>query len=193
MLYLVRHGRTDANASGRLLGRLDVGLDEVGRGQAGALSDVLPVGARVVASPLKRARDTAAVIAGSGAVEVDERWVELDYGSLDGVPLGDVDAAVWRSWRWDLDYCPPGGESLRQLGSRVADACDGLREVAAAGDVVVVSHVSPIKAAIAWALGVGDEVAWRTFVAPGSISTVRMSDHGPVVTSFNETGHLAGN
>lgn len=188
MLYLVRHGRTDANAAGRLLGHLDLALDDLGRAQAEAVARVLPRPVRVVASPLERALATAAAI--SDEIEVDERWIELDYGDFDGMPLGDLDGSVWRSWRADLDFRPPGGESLRELGYRVAGACEELRERARDEDVAVVSHVSPIKAAITWALDVGDEAAWHTFVSPGSISTVRLGPHGPVVCSFNETAHL---
>jgi broad specificity phosphatase PhoE len=62
------------------------------------------------------------------------------------------------------------------------------------GDVVVVSHVSPIKAAAAWALGVGDEVAWRMYVAQASITRIGVGGPGglPSLRSFNETAHLDG-
>jgi broad specificity phosphatase PhoE len=188
MLFLVRHGRTEANASGRLLGRLDVDLDAEGRRQAAAVAERLPGGCRVLASPLGRARQTAAAI--DSAFEVDERWVEMDYGELDGRPLADVPADTWQRWRADPDFAPPGGESLRHLGRRVAEACEQLAAEARDDDVVVVSHVSPIKAAVAWTLDVGDEVAWRTFVAPGSVTVIGFGDHGPVLRAFNETAHL---
>ena len=55
---------------------------------------------------------------------------------------------------------------------------------------MVVTHVSPIKAALAWALGVGDEVAWRTFVAPASVMTVGAGPTGPSLRGFNDTAHL---
>jgi broad specificity phosphatase PhoE len=58
-------------------------------------------------------------------------------------------------------------------------------------DVVVVTHVSPIKAAVAWALGVGDEVAWRMWVGPASITRIGVADAVPSLRSFNEIGHLA--
>jgi broad specificity phosphatase PhoE len=188
MLYLVRHGRTEANASGRLLGRLDDDLDSEGRRQAASLAGRLPTRCRVIASPLSRARQTAAAVAPT--FEVDERWIEMDYGELDGRPLSDVPVETWQRWRADADFAPPGGESLRQLGRRVAEACEELAAASRDEDVVVVSHVSPIKAAVAWALDVGDELAWRTFVAPGSISVIGFGELGPVLRAFNETAHL---
>ncbi len=198
MIVIVRHGRTVANAQGLLLGRSDPPLDGEGARQADALGAAcagLDL-ARVVTSPLARCRETAAVIARSGRpgpieVEVDERWIELDYGELDGRPIGDVPATSWASWRSDAGWTPPGGESLAALGARVRAACDDLAGAAAERDVVVVSHVSPIKAAVAWALGVGDEVAWRMWVAPGSLTRIGCAGPAPSLRSFNEMAHLA--
>ncbi|MCU0269042.1 MAG: histidine phosphatase family protein [Acidimicrobiales bacterium] len=195
MLILARHGRTEANAAGLLLGRLDPALDEVGRRQAVALADGLGRGGtvdEVVASPLRRTRETAAAIAeGTGApVTVDERWIELDYGAFDGVPLADIPVETWARWRGDPTFAPPGGESLAELGVRVRVVLDELSDRARDRTVVVVSHVSPIKAAVAWALGVGDEVTWRLFVAPASLTRIAVTERGPVVQSFNEVAHL---
>jgi len=188
MLYVVRHGRTAANAAGLLLGRLDPDLDELGERQAVAAARAIGPVDRVVSSPLARTRSTAETF--GSPVETDERWIELNYGELDGTPVADVPAATWAAWQADLDWAPPGGESHRQLGERVRAACDDLLEDAADRTVVVVSHVSPIKAALAWALGVGDEVAWRCYVAPASIMTIGAGRAGPSLRGFNQVGHL---
>lgn len=185
MLVLVRHGRTAANAGGLLLGRADPPLDEHGRAQAAALAAAVAGARRVVCSPLRRARETAAAL--ELPVEVDERWIELDYGELDGRPITDVPADLWRRWRADVGFAPPGGESLAALGRRVRAACDELAAEAAEADVVVVSHVSPIKAAVAWALGTGDELSWRLHVAPASVTRVEVRDGWGVLTAFNWT------
>ena len=185
MLILVRHGRTAANAGGLLLGRADPPLDEHGREQAAALASAVADATRVVSSPLGRARETAAAL--GLPVEVDERWVELDYGELDGRPITDVPADLWRRWRADAAFAPPGGESLAALGRRVRAAGDELAAEAAEVDVVVVSHVSPIKAAVARALGVGDELSWRLHVTPASVTRIAVRDGGGVLTSFNWT------
>ncbi|HET6875058.1 MAG TPA: histidine phosphatase family protein [Acidimicrobiales bacterium] len=188
MLYLVRHGRTAQNAARLLLGRMDVPLDELGLRQAAALGAVpaLASAARVVSSPLARARDTASMI--GPPVDVDDRWLEIDYGIYDGAELGAA-PELWAGWDADLEYRPPEGESLADLGRRVRAACDELWKQAETEDVVVVSHVSPIKAAVAWALGVGDELCWRTFLDTASITVVGPGRKGPTLRSFNETGH----
>jgi broad specificity phosphatase PhoE len=181
MLYVVRHGQTAANAAGQLLGRADLPLTETGQQQAKALAAALGAVDRVVSSPLKRALDTAAAF--GLPVEVDERWTELDYGVYDELPLAEVPAEMWQTWRGDAEFAPPDGR-------RVRVACDDLAPAAVAADVVVVSHVSPIKAAVAWALDVGDGVSWRMFVAVASITRVAITDRGPVLRSFNEVAHL---
>ena len=189
MLILARHGQTAANAAGHLLGRADPPLTAEGHRQAQAMGAVLGGAALIVSSPLQRARVTADAI--GAPVEIDERWTELDYGEYDDRPPGDVPPELWQRWRVDPDYRPPGGESLSELGVRVRAACAELAPRAAEADVVVVSHVSPIKAGVAWALGAGDEVAWRMYVALASITRVGVTERGPILRSFNEVAHLA--
>lgn len=192
-LVLVRHGRTTMNAEGRLLGRLDPPLDVVGEAQAAAAGDAVAAmlrdsaSVRVVSSPLARTRATAAVVAAALGVEVevDEGWIEIDYGGFDGLKLDEVPAETWAAWRRDLDFRPPDGESIADLGRRVRATCDALVPAASDGDVVVVSHVSPIKAAVAWALAAGDEIAWRLYLAPGSITRIGVSNRGVTLQEYN--------
>ncbi len=188
MLYLVRHGRTEANASRRLLGRLDVPLDELGRRQAEALGRVpfLREAERVVTSPLIRTVETAEAL--GPPVSVDERWVEIDYGVHDGADVDGV-PELFAKWGADLSFAPEGGESLAAVGSRVRQACDDLWSEAGEHDVVVVTHVSPIKAAVAWALGADDEILWRMFVDPASISLIGCGRGSPILKGFNDTSH----
>ena len=190
VLILVRHGRTAANAQGLLQGRLDVELDEIGNAQARALADAVGPVDRVIASPLIRTRQTAAAF--GVPVETDERWIELDYGELEGTPVASVALEVWERWRTDINFVPAGGESLAMLGARVHEACAELIEQVRTLNVVVVSHVSPIKSAILWALGAPEALTWRTHLDQASISRVGPGVRGPVVRSFNETGHLLG-
>lgn len=191
-IIIVRHGRTEFNAAGRLQGRTDNPLDDVGLAQAEAvatylapelLSDTL-----IVCSPLLRARQTATAIAkGVGAsLEIDERWIELDYGSYEGLWQAEVPANVWREWRADSDFAAPQGESLNQVQERVAQACDDLAQRLDGRTAVVVSHVSPIKSAVAWALGVDVSVGWKTQLVTASITRISVSANGAALTSFNE-------
>jgi broad specificity phosphatase PhoE len=193
VLILVRHGESTANAQGLLLGRTDVALTEVGRAQAAAARRLLHRPIHTVrSSPLTRARDTAALLKCGPATDIDERWIEVDYGEFECQPLRDVPADVWRQWRTDASFRPAGGETLAEVDQRVAAACaelfatdgEGARQPDA--DVVVVSHVTPIKAAVAWALGAGDGLSWRLHLNTASVTRIGWSNGTPVLHGFNE-------
>ena len=189
MLVLVRHGRTPANAAGLLQGRLDQDLDDVGREQASQVASYLGrvIGSidHIISSPLRRARQTAAVF--GGEFEIDERWIELSYGCYEGVPHSEVPAAVWERWRADPEFVPEGGESLATLDHRVRAACDDLIERSGRENVVVVTHVSPMKSAVAWALGADVGISWRSHLSQAAICRIEIRPHGPVLVSFNES------
>jgi broad specificity phosphatase PhoE len=193
LISFARHGQTAVNAGGRLQGRLDEPLTELGVAQARVLADVFgsePV-ARVVSSPLMRARQTAEAIAARHActVEIDERLIELDYGAWDGVRLADIAPEDWAAWRADPGFAPPDGESLVAVNARVASFCTDVL-----GDdlVVAVSHVSPIKAAVCYALGIDERATWRMQLGLASVTRVAgRPDRGPYLLSYNETAHLA--
>jgi broad specificity phosphatase PhoE len=184
MLLFVRHGQTPTNAEGRLLGRADPPLTPLGERQADAVAAWLGRPAVVVSSPLQRARATAARFGPD--VRIDDRWIEINYGELEGTKLGEVPGDFWDRWRADPSLAPPGGESLSAVGARVRSACADLVEEATNRDIVIVSHVSPIKAAVAWALGVDDAVVWRMFLDVASVCRVGVGPRGAVLRSYNE-------
>jgi broad specificity phosphatase PhoE len=188
VLIIARHGQTQANAEARLVGRMDPPLTDLGLAQAAAMQAAVAGASRVVTSPLLRARQTADAL--GLPVTVDERWIEVDYGVYDGRRLADVPAALWATWRDDVSFAPEGGESLLAVGGRVFEACEELAEEATTSDIVVVTHVSPLKAAVAWALEAGADVVWRMFVDLASVTRIAISDRGPLLRSFNETHHL---
>jgi broad specificity phosphatase PhoE len=193
MLILIRHGESVANAQGLLLGRADAALTPKGIVQAATAAQLLrdPV-LELRSSPLSRARDTAALLAVDLPIEVDERWVEVDYGEYDGQLLSDVPADIWQQWQRDPGFHPPGGESLAEVEARVARACDelfstnGLGARAPGGDVIVVSHVTPIKAAVAWALDMDAALSWRLHLQTASVTRIGWGNAHPILHGFNE-------
>jgi probable phosphoglycerate mutase len=192
VLILVRHGESVANAQGLLLGRTDAELTDNGQAQAAAVPMLLerPV-VELRSSPLCRAVDTAGLLELDLPVQVDERWIEVDYGEFECQPLGDSPAEVWQKWQGDRDYRPAGGESLAEVDVRIAAACEelfaengsGARQ--ADGDIVVVSHVTPIKAAVAWALGTPD-LYWRLYLRTASVTRIAWNRNAPLLHGFNE-------
>jgi probable phosphoglycerate mutase len=143
----------------------------------------------IVTSPLLRARETAGAIAAACGLEaeVDERLVEIDWGTWEGRLVAGVASAEVEGLRAAAGTAPEG-ESLAALAGRVEGFCadawgrDGL--------VVAVTHVSPIKAAVALTLGAPDDAAFRMYVALASVTRIAHRSQGPVLVSFNETAHL---
>jgi alpha-ribazole phosphatase len=189
MLILVRHGRTPANALGLLQGRLDQSLDDVGQRQAQQVASAVRASVtsvdRVIASPLLRAQQTASAF--GLPVDTDDRWLEISYGVYEGVAMSNVPRDVWNNWRRDPSFVPEGGESMGEMDQRVRAACDDIAAEARETNLVVVSHVSPMKAAVAWALGTDLGISWRTHLAQASVCRIEVRDTGPVLISFNET------
>jgi broad specificity phosphatase PhoE len=191
MIVFARHGQTAPNREGLVLGRADPELTDEGREQAARLAAALagePVTA-ILASPLLRARQTAEAIGEACEIPVgtDDRLIEIDWGSWEGRSTGTLAQSEVDRWKADKGTAPEG-ESLDSLSQRVDSFCT--EHLDGDGLVVAVSHVSPIKAAAAWAMGVDGAVAWRMFLGLASITRVGQGRSSPVLLSFNETGHL---
>ena len=99
MLVLVRHGESALNAEGRLVGRMDPELTELGRTQAAAAGAMLGSVSEVRHSPLTRTTVTANLLGCDAPLLVEERAIEVDYGEFDGKRLEDVAPQYWRLWR----------------------------------------------------------------------------------------------
>ncbi|HUF98498.1 MAG TPA: histidine phosphatase family protein [Ilumatobacter sp.] len=189
MLYLVRHGRTAANAEGRFQGRLDLPLDEVGERQAAAMAEhvrSISVGIdEVWCSSSLRARQTASYY----GVEptIDDRWLEVNFGIYEGLPVADMPRSVWTSWRDDVDFAPEGGESFGSVEGRVRAACADLFARAEDCDIVVVSHMTPIKTAVSWALDTTLAIFFHTQLSQAALCRIGVGRFGPTLHSFNET------
>jgi broad specificity phosphatase PhoE len=161
-----------------------------GRAQAAEIASMLPKPQLVISSPLRRACQTAEAL--THEFEIDERWIELDYGPLDGQPIGCLPPEIDERWRREPDFAPSGVETLSALWARVHAACDELSTPAESSVVVVVSHVSPIKAALGWALDAPTTVAQRLFVEDASVSRIDFDGGRPSVRWFNRSGHEPG-
>jgi ribonuclease H / adenosylcobalamin/alpha-ribazole phosphatase len=142
-LLLVRHAESEGNRDRVFARTPEVGITERGCEQARQVGEWLrehyaPV--RVVSSPYRRARQTAAEISASTAldVHVEDDLRERSYGHLAGQPYDtprpDYDPAAYWSWR------PPGGETLEEVVVRVGRVLDRLACDAVGHDLVVVSH-----------------------------------------------------
>jgi len=189
VLWLARHGETDANAGGLLQGQRDHLLSERGRRQAELLAAALPLAPTlVVTSPLLRARDTATAY--GHPVTVDDRWREIGFGDWEGRHGAELLPLLWRERATDPEWAPPGGESLPAVGRRVRAALEELWADAARGEVVVFTHASPVKVSVAAALGAPVEVAGRMHLEVAALTRIRVEAVGPRLLAYNDVCHL---
>jgi len=152
---VVRHAPTEWNAIGRVQGRTDIPLSEIGRETAAGWS--LPAdlaGFRAIASPLARTMETAHLLLGRAAV-TDERLIEMDWAVWEGRELPDLRAELGDlmvAWEAEgLDFRAPEGESPRDVQARLAPL---LAEITRAGrPTVAVTHKGVIRALYALATG----------------------------------------
>jgi broad specificity phosphatase PhoE/ribonuclease HI len=198
-LVLVRHGSTIHSAQRRLSGRNELPLTVEGNAQARALAErmsKLKDVAAVIASPLRRARETAAHIAAAVALDVtiESGFQEVDFGQWEGRTFAEIaqsDAAALTAWSGSPHATPPGGESFAQLGERLRAARDRVFADYPGRTVIIVSHVTPIKLLLVDSLGAPLDSLYRVFLDPASVSIV---DHpqgrASSVSLINGTSHL---
>jgi broad specificity phosphatase PhoE len=174
-ILLARHGETDWNREGRFQGHADPPLNRTGRDQAVELSVALMAEdlAAVYSSPLRRALETAEILAASRELEpvIVAALQEVDVGSWSGLTRTEVEQRFPEQYaRW-LDYGQgwEDGETYDEMGTRVVAA---LLELAAAHDgerVLAVTHGGPIRAAFAFAAGTSHAEARRNGPQVGNV------------------------
>ena len=191
MIILIRHGQTTTNAQSLLVGRSDPPLTELGERQARALRPMLANVREVWTSPLGRARQTAALAVPDIAPVVKHTFIEVDYGTLDGQPLSAISGEQWRAFEHDHTLAFGGGEALDAVDRRVHGELDALLADRSSllhrkdEHLAIVSHVSPIKSAMVWALGVPGSVAWRMQLSNGSLTTITTRSSTPALLHYN--------
>jgi probable phosphoglycerate mutase len=156
-LVMVRHGETVGESSIRLHGRNDVALSDLGRQQAHRVGQQLAVLklASCVHSPLRRARESAAIISGHHRTPLplveDPGLREIDFGELEGLTVAEARATSTDfAARWDrgevLAY--PGGDDVAEFRCRAGDAVERCVAAAAGRDLLLVAHRGIVVSAL---------------------------------------------
>jgi probable phosphoglycerate mutase len=195
LVLLVRHGQTPT--TGKLLPGRAPGLHlaEAGQQQAARAAERIAALAKVdaiYASPLERARETAAPIAAARGmkVQIDKGLLECDFGDWTGAELKNLmKLPEWSTvQRAPSTFRFPNGESFTEMQTRMVSAIDRLRAKHAGGTIVLVSHADPIKAAVAHAMGTHIDLFQRIVIGTCSISAVAYGMGAPIVLTVNSTG-----
>jgi probable phosphoglycerate mutase len=165
-LVVVRHGRSEWNASGRFQGQQESELDDVGRAQALASAEVLSrvAPSLVLSSTSRRAVDTAEAIGRAAGVraEADPDLREIALGGWEGLTRAEIEVAFpdeFDAWQAGRDVRRGGGETYAECGAR-AWACLEPRLSDDGGPVVVVTHGGTARGLLSVLLGIRLEPHW---------------------------------
>jgi alpha-ribazole phosphatase len=195
-VYLIRHGETEGNATGRFSGSTDLPLTPRGMRQVRRLSELLPdhllapaAGTWCVASPLLRAQQSAEAVAGRRGLSVstDADLREMDFGMWEGLTAEEIDARFpgalgqWLAPTDDTAF--PEGESLGDFNRRVARVRD--RILGQQAEVVLVfAHGGVVRGLICALLGLGAESFWLFDVRPASVARIDVFEGGAVLSEL---------
>jgi probable phosphoglycerate mutase len=196
---LLRHGQTELSTQRRYSGRGNPALTDIGRRQAEAAAQFLAqMGGidAVITSPLQRAYDTAATAAKALGLDVtvDHDLIETDFGGWEGLTFGEAaerDPEQHRRWLRDTSVAPPDGESFDSVAERVRRAQARIINEHNAENVLVVSHVTPIKTLLRMALDAGPGILYRLHLDLASLSIAEFYPDGVAsVRLVNQTAYL---
>jgi broad specificity phosphatase PhoE len=180
-ILLARHGETDWNHESRFQGRADPPLNDLGQRQAAELAEALAGEdvAAVYTSPLRRALETAEVVAWPhrlAPIAVDGLR-EVDVGSWQGLTRSEIEQRFPMQFRRWLDYGQgwDDGETYEQMGERVIATLEELARGDEGRRIIVLTHGGPIRAALARAAGTSYSEARRAGPSIGNCFVARLS------------------
>jgi uncharacterized phosphatase len=185
-ICLVRHGETDWNRLGKLQGHTDIELNATGLCQAHACAEALmqlPY-ELVITSPLKRAKQTATIIANKKALPIVEmpQFIERNYGDAEGLMPEE------RAMKFpDLNY--PNQESREALTQRVLLGLEQIRLQFHAQRLIVVAHGAVINSILA-ALSQNEIGSGKTKLKNACLSMIHYVENHWEIINYNMDTHL---
>ncbi|HLP62315.1 MAG TPA: histidine phosphatase family protein [Candidatus Deferrimicrobium sp.] len=199
-IILVRHGSTVHNDNDVWQGRSDSSLNDKGRKEAELLAEELKNEAFdiVFHSPMKRARETAEIIAKNhnALFKAIDCFVEIDVGDFDGAKNTDIieqHPEVYRNWIMDIDCAMPAGESFNDVFQRVQPGVEEIME-SPYRNILIVGHAMVNRAILGQLLHMGPIPARKFRMENCAYSKFYVYDtpHGRhiAVDAWNSRAHL---
>lgn len=196
-LFLIRHGENEWVETGKLAGRTPgVHLNEKGHQQSAALAERLanqPITA-IYSSPLVRCVETAQPLAQRLGVPVCEETglLEVDYGEWRGAELKELSKKPdWQLVQmYPSGFRFPGGETLREVQSRVVATLERIRTEHAGEAIALFAHGDILRTTLAWYLGAPLDLFQRIVINTASVSLLGFHHFGPRILVVNDTGEI---
>jgi broad specificity phosphatase PhoE len=194
IFYLIRHGETEWNRSGRWQGHADVPLSEEGRTQAALLARHMRAEGlhldRIYASDLSRTLDTAQPIADAFGLPVHAlpELREINVGSWSGMTRDEIVARYPGALK--TVFHPPDGESREDFIARVSRALMRLAERHPDERLALVTHGGSIRGMIQFLYMLQGQDHAPPSISNTSLTEVRHDERGWHVVRFNDIGHI---
>ncbi len=197
-VFAIRHGQTAWNASGRIQGHTDVGLDDTGRWQAGRMAQSLADEslAAIYSSDLARAYDTATALAlvTGVPVQTDVALRERAFGHFEG----ETFSAIQQRWpeqaqRWlrrEADFEPGGGESLAAFSQRCVAAASRLAARHAGAAIALVAHGGVLDCLYRAAVGVELNAPRGWQLGNATVNRLLFNGQRFTLVGWDDTAHL---
>ena len=176
-IYIVRHGQTEMNNRKVLQGRSDYPLNEAGIAQARKAAEELGkiVFSRVYTSPLKRAMQTAEIIAPDVQAVIDDRLIEMDYGPYEGTDLNHLPPEMLKFFS---DFAHnPAPDGMEQLSAVVERAGSFLEEIKCLeGNILISTHAIAMKGILEYLTPGSGGAYWSRYIGNCAVYTAECRD-----------------
>lgn len=180
-LFLIRHPEPDVDP-GICYGHTDLALKRSPKPCARRISSLLPPEFRLFSSPLRRALELAQCL---GTPETDARLLEMNFGEWENRSFDEFRLQVEDWAKHPLDYCPPKGESGRQVASRVWDFYKTRLQSCAEESVVIIGHSGPLRLLIAQLLGLELQAMHALNLQFSKLCELEIAPAGPRLNALN--------
>lgn len=174
MLYIIRHGQTEMNSRHALQGRSDFALNEAGFAQARSAAEKLR-GVRfdrVYSSPLRRAVQTAELLAPGAEIVIDERLIEMDYGPYEGTDLHNLPPEILTFFSdFVHNPAPTGMEPLSDVVARVGAFLEELRHTEE--NILISTHAIAMKGILEYLTPASNGDYWSKFIGNCAVYTAQ--------------------
>jgi broad specificity phosphatase PhoE len=199
-VYLTRHGQTEWNSIGRMMGWTDEDMNETGLAQAGRLATRMAKMRldAVYTSPLKRTISTGIIVGKSHGIipKTAQGLIEINYGIWEGLARIEV-KKKWPELQQQLHDDPselaiPGGETFKQLAVRVVAAFNEIVKAEEGKHILMVSHQGILKVLVAELMGISYRDWGKFEIRNASLTTMTVNNGHIHVITLNDISHLEG-
>lgn len=188
-IYFVRHGKTESNEKGVYYGSLDSSINSIGKDQGKKLNEYLKNVnfTKAYVSPLKRAKETLALIEPKCSIIEDERLRERNFGVFEGLTYDEIKSSfpkehdIWiKDWE---NFKPEDGESFRGFYDRVESFILDV-EKENEDNILVVTHGGVIRAVYCHILEGNLDFYWKFASKNGDVSVIKYEDNYMYIDSI---------